>query len=232
MAHGPHDEGRDGRANVPDPAALGADVVVRELSDVVGEGAEASRVSAWRTYSYEVLRWNRRVPLVSRRRPGETIVRLVRESMAMWEVASHALGREPRRAIDVGTGAGFPGLVWRLAHDGLEVVLVERRERKAAFLDHVTARLGLEGVEVEASDAAELPRRRPELREAFDVAVGLAVAPPERLVPLLRPFVGPHGIVVTTVRRDARVPVESDGLRLAADDEREEARVVVYAHPA
>ena len=218
-------EPRDLRPGADDAEARRAATrVLRLLRD---SGAEDATV--WYDYVYEVIRANRRMALVSRRHTEETIARLVRESMAMWEVAEDAAGRPPARVVDVGTGAGFPGLVWRIARPSLALALVERRERRAAFVEHVVARLRLERVEVEAGDASTLPRRRPDWVGAFELATGLAVAPPDRLLPWLRPLLSPQGIVVTTVPRDDAPPAAVGDLRRVRDVTRPEARVVVYA---
>src|SRR5256885_1862117 len=78
--------------------------------------------------------------------------------------------------IDVGAGGGMPGLPLKIARPELRVTLVEADRRKAAFLVHAAATLGLDGVEVVA-ERAETAGRDPKLREAFDVAACRALAP-------------------------------------------------------
>jgi 16S rRNA (guanine527-N7)-methyltransferase len=94
--------------------------------------------------------------------------------------------RDARSLIDVGSGGGMPGLPLKLARPELTVTLLEADRRKAAFLLHAAARLGVE-VEVVA-ERAETAARGP-LRESFDVAVCRALAPLPVLVELCLPFV-------------------------------------------
>jgi len=88
--------------------------------------------------------------------------------------------------VDVGSGAGLPGLVWALLRNDLDIVLLEPLLRRADFLGLVVAELGLPHVRVERA-RAEAARDR----YAADVVAARAVAPLPRLVtwtmPLLRP---------------------------------------------
>lgn len=95
---------------------------------------------------------------------------------------------DAHRLVDVGSGAGLPGIPIKIARPDLEVTLVEADQAKAAFLVHACAALGLEHVEVVARRAEEAGHD-PRLREAFDVAVARALAPLPVLVELCLPLV-------------------------------------------
>ncbi|TMB95752.1 MAG: 16S rRNA (guanine(527)-N(7))-methyltransferase RsmG [Chloroflexi bacterium] len=90
--------------------------------------------------------------------------------------------------VDVGSGAGLPGLPIKIARPDLRVTLIESDQAKAAFLVHACAALGLEQVEVVAR-RAEDAGQDPHLRETFDVAVARALAPLPVLVELCLPLV-------------------------------------------
>jgi 16S rRNA (guanine527-N7)-methyltransferase len=95
---------------------------------------------------------------------------------------------QAHRLVDVGSGAGLPGIPLKIARPDLDVTLIEADQAKAAFLVHACAALGLEHVEVvarRAEDAGHDPR----LRETFDVAVARALAPLPVLVELCLPLV-------------------------------------------
>lgn len=93
-----------------------------------------------------------------------------------------------RSLVDVGSGAGLPGIPIKIARPDLDVTLIEADQAKAAFLVHACAALHLEHVEVVARRAEEAGHD-PKLREAFDVAVARALAPLPVLVELCLPFV-------------------------------------------
>jgi 16S rRNA (guanine527-N7)-methyltransferase len=93
-----------------------------------------------------------------------------------------------RTLIDVGSGGGLPGLALKIVRPDVELALVEANRRKAAFLVHAAARLGLSGVRVVA-ERAETAGHDPSLRERFDAATARAVAPLPVLAELCLPFV-------------------------------------------
>jgi 16S rRNA (guanine527-N7)-methyltransferase len=95
---------------------------------------------------------------------------------------------DARRVVDVGSGAGLPGIPIKIARPDVDMTLIEADQAKASFLVHACAVLGLEHVEVvarRAEDAGHDPR----LREVFDVAVARALAPLPVLVELCLPLV-------------------------------------------
>ncbi len=90
--------------------------------------------------------------------------------------------------VDVGSGAGLPGLVWAILRPDLRLRLVEPMLRRTVFLDEAVALLGLPNVEVHRARAQDLPTTL-----AADVVVSRAVAPLERLAGWCLPLVRPGG---------------------------------------
>ncbi len=99
---------------------------------------------------------------------------------------------DARSLVDVGSGAGLPGIPIKIARPDLVVTLIEADQAKAAFLVHACAALQLEHIEVVAKRAEEAGHD-PRLREAFDVAVARALAPLPVLVELCLPLVRVSG---------------------------------------
>ena len=97
--------------------------------------------------------------------------------------------------IDVGTGAGFPGMALALALPGMNVTLMDSQKKRLLFLEKVIAATGAENVTLVHS-RAEDGARRPELRERMDFAVARAVAPLSVLCEYLLPFVKPGGMAL------------------------------------
>lgn len=102
-----------------------------------------------------LLRWNGRINLVSARSAEDVWHRHIADALQLLPLAPPA----PERVIDIGSGAGFPGLVLAVA-TGRETHLVEADKRKAAFLSQAAARLGLPNVRVHPRrvEAAPLPK--------------------------------------------------------------------------
>jgi 16S rRNA (guanine527-N7)-methyltransferase len=103
--------------------------------------------------------------------------------------------------VDVGSGAGLPGIPLKIARPQLEVTLIEADQAKAAFLVHACATLRLEDVEVVARRAEEAGHD-PRLREKFDVAVARALAPLPVLVELCLPLVRVGGRLLAQKTKD------------------------------
>jgi 16S rRNA (guanine527-N7)-methyltransferase len=100
-------------------------------------------VSNFRIYLQELQTWNARVNLTGLRSGREIVVKGFLDSLALLPFLQDA----PTLA-DLGSGAGFPGLALKLARPEISLSLVESRGKKAAFLEYLTALLGLSGVEV------------------------------------------------------------------------------------
>lgn len=94
---------------------------------------------------------------------------------------------EGARIIDVGTGAGFPGIPLLILRPDLKLTLLDAQAKRIHFLEGVLAQLGLTAVTLHAR--AEDAARLPEHREAYDAAVSRAVAPSPVLQELTLPFV-------------------------------------------
>ena len=95
-------------------------------------------------------------------------------------VDSCALGRAisldgELRILDVGTGAGFPGIPLKIVYPELQVVLLDSLNKRVKFLDAVIERLGLNGITAVHGRAEDLARQK-EFREQFDITVSRAVA--------------------------------------------------------
>jgi 16S rRNA (guanine527-N7)-methyltransferase len=99
-------------------------------------------------------------------------------------------GNRPR-ICDLGSGGGVPGLPVAIARPDAAVTLVESVQKKAAFLQEAATELGLTNVEVVAGRAESFGGRR-----KFDVVLARAVAPLTRLLPVVRPMVGPIGMLL------------------------------------
>lgn len=102
---------------------------------------------------------------------------------------------EKLRLIDVGTGAGLPGLIFAIACPEWEITLLESLNKRCVFLEHATNLMGLSNVQI-LCDRAEIVGQKQEYREVFDVAVARAVAEMRVLAEYCLPFVRVGGLFV------------------------------------
>jgi len=147
-----------------------------------------------RAYLGELALWNRRINLTAVPE-RDWWLRHVEGSLSLLAVAAPPAAGS---VVDVGSGAGLPGIVVAVARPDMRVALVEADRRKAAFLIHVAGTLALDNVRVEAT-RAEAAGHDPRLRETFDVALSRAAAPAERLVELALPLLHVGGRLVAAV---------------------------------
>ena len=96
-----------------------------------------------------------------------------------------------KKVIDVGTGAGFPGLVLKIAQPDLELTLLDSLDKRVRFLSTLCDQLSFPGVTCLHARAEEAPA---EYRESFDIACSRAVARLNLLCELCLPFVKPGGV--------------------------------------
>jgi 16S rRNA (guanine527-N7)-methyltransferase len=163
-------------------------------------------INQLRTFLEELLTRNPRLGLISKRETPAVTSHVIRRCVDMWDfVARYTTEHshhEPEDIADIGSGAGFPGLIWKLMVPGLRVTLIERKERRVVFLERAVELLGLTDTRVLATDLRPLARE-PSARGAFDLAAMLAVAPPERLGGLIERLLRPGGCLVTTQPSDS-----------------------------
>ncbi len=137
--------------------------------------------------------WNGRMNLTGDTAMETALSRLYMDSLA--PLALEGLFPIGASVIDVGSGAGFPGLPLAIARPDLKVTLLDSLAKRVAFLDEVVAQLGLHNVRT-VHARAEDAGRDPALRDAFDVAAARAVAAAPVLMELLLPFVRAGGQTV------------------------------------
>jgi 16S rRNA (guanine527-N7)-methyltransferase len=102
------------------------------------------QITKIREYALLLLKWNRSVGLTSITDPAEIMGRHFGESM----YASTLLPVENCRLVDIGTGAGFPGLALKIACPSINLTLIESNKKKCSFLSEVVRSLGLTDVEI------------------------------------------------------------------------------------
>jgi 16S rRNA (guanine527-N7)-methyltransferase len=143
----------------------------------------------------ELYRWNARVNLTAVPRP-QAWERHALDSLRLldaWSMPGSA------HVVDIGSGGGAPGLPLAVVRGDLRVTLVDADRRKAAFLIHAVALLGLGDRAVVLDRRAEALGRDPAHRETYDTAVSRATAAPAALCELALPLVRPGGTLVALV---------------------------------
>lgn len=188
----------------------GYEGLVETLRWYLGVDLTEDQLAAFRWYSRELQLWNRKVNLTAITDPREIEVKHFVDSLTPLKVMDRA-----GKLVDVGTGAGFPGIPLKIACPQLRVLLVESTRKKTEFCQHVIDGLGLTGIQAQHARAEDLAQE-PERRSAFDWAVGRAVASLSVLGEYLLPFlkVGGRMIAMKGETGPAEAHEGEDALRL------------------
>jgi 16S rRNA (guanine527-N7)-methyltransferase len=183
------------------PAKLGP-LVGRAVNVLGGALEERSRahVDAWLALLEE---WNQRMDLTAARSPEELVDLMLADALVL---AAHI--ERGARVIDVGTGAGAPGLALALVRPDLRATLAEPNGKRASFLRTVIGSLGRTDVVLSRDRGEALAGRR-----AWDVAVSRATLPPPAWLDLATRLAAPGGTVWLLLSKES--PPEHQRARLA-----------------
>ena len=146
-----------------------------ELSD--------SQLRNFQTYFEMLVDWNTRMNLTAITDPAEVAVKHFHDSLAAAELLP-----ENAKCIDVGTGAGFPGVPLLLVREDITVTLLDGLNKRLTFLDALTTALGIRDRVQFVHARAEDGGRDPKHREQYDIALTRAVANLPVLLELTVPF--------------------------------------------
>jgi 16S rRNA (guanine527-N7)-methyltransferase len=156
----------------------------------------APQKAQFETYAELLARWNERMNLTRLVTPRETAVLHFLDSLALFQVVN-----VPKAAqlLDIGTGAGFPGLALKIFRPDLKLTLIEATAKKLGFCKNVIQVLNLKDVELFHGRAEEMANKL--TQSGYEIAthqvvVARAVAPLATLLPWAMPYVAPEGVFV------------------------------------
>jgi 16S rRNA (guanine527-N7)-methyltransferase len=156
-----------------------------------GFGVSLSREDTEKFARYlEILKaWNERINLTALKDDGEIAVSHFLDSLS---AARFVRGAE--RLLDIGSGAGFPGIPLKIAMPELDVTLVESVHKKTAFMNEVIRELGLTGIRAVWGRAEDESNGVP--RGAFPCVISRAVSGVKEVLALSEPYLSPGGSII------------------------------------
>jgi 16S rRNA (guanine527-N7)-methyltransferase len=156
-----------------------------------------NQLAAFQRYYEELVAWNQKFNLTAITEFEQVQIRHFVDSLSclLAGEARQALNQPRARVIDVGAGAGFPGVPLKMVCPGVRLTLLEATGKKVDFLEHLVERLGLQAVTAIKARAEELAHE-PEHREGYDLALARAVAELPVVVEYTLPFCKVGGFVV------------------------------------
>ncbi|KAL2612689.1 hypothetical protein R1flu_024381 [Riccia fluitans] len=176
----------------------------RSVNNAVRETLDRKQLTQVSEYIDSLLDWNQRMDLTAVTERDAVMERHIMDSLALLPVLEAAYGEnssttttttEQLNIIDVGTGAGLPGIVFAIARPAWQITLLESLQKRCNFLDYAVKKSGLSNVEVVRARAEDGGQDKMH-REKYDVAVARAVAEMRVLSELCLPFVRVGGIFV------------------------------------
>jgi 16S rRNA (guanine527-N7)-methyltransferase len=152
---------------------------LHQLDPSVGD----QQVQQFLRYRQELIEWNGRFNLTAITDPGEILFKHFLDSVSLLM----AFDQSSARALDIGAGAGFPGIPLKIVRPRWQVVLLEATGKKVTFLQHMIETLGLHDIEAVQGRAEELAHQQA-YRASFDLVTARAVAS----LPVLLEYAAPY----------------------------------------
>lgn len=159
-------------------------------------------------YSSKVVEENQKVNLTAITKPEEFAVKHIIDSLLVLDHVS------AKSIVDVGTGAGMPGLIWAIVYRDCQYLLLDSLKKRVKFLGQTVSLLGLDNVKYLHSRAEEAAKAS-SIRESFDIATARAVASFQVLLEYCLPFVKIGGKFIALKGPDAKEEVTSSKKALA-----------------
>lgn len=174
------------------PAADPLADLLAAIPVLVGRPATSEDRRRFTRYLELLVQWNRVHGLTGLKQPHEIVRGLFLDSLLFLP----QLPPRPIRLVDIGSGAGVPGLPLRIVDEGIDLTLVEARRKRVSFLSAVQRELGLRGITVAEGRAEQLVEQDPELEGKFDVAVARAITPTARFLRYCEKYLRLGGTVI------------------------------------
>ena len=167
------------------------DALAQGATPIVGRPLTALELANFGKYMNLLVKWQRSHRLVGSTDPMWIVEQLFLDSLLFLQL----LPSPVRRLLDLGSGAGLPGLPIKIVWTDLEVTLVESRRRRVSFLSSAVRELGLDRTWVIESRGEDLPT---ELEGRFDAVVLRCAGSVEDLIPLAARLIASGGLVIAS----------------------------------
>ena len=163
---------------------------LKEGAKKFGISLSPEQIEKFLLYLEELKSWNKKINLTALRKDEEIVIKHFLDSLSCYLL----MKKTPERLVDIGPGAGFPSLPLKILLPQIKCTLIEAREKKIVFLQHLIKKLNLHNVTLIKARAEEAAKG--EKRESFDMAVGRAVARLNILLEYALPYLKIGGYLI------------------------------------
>jgi len=186
-----------------------------EAHALLGLELDGGQMNAFEQLAIELTSWNQQRNLTTIIDPAGIRIKHFLDSLCCVLALRTAGAVLPNlKVVDVGSGAGFPGLPLKIVFPALHMTMVEATRKKCEFIEHVVQLLQLKGVTVLHARAEEIGRTAAH-RERYDWAIARAVAPLPALLEYLLPLVRIGGFCLAQKGSTAAAEAQQAGTALA-----------------
>lgn len=158
--------------------------IFREYSNKLSVKINDEQIEKFYKYMNLLIEWNQKINLTAITNPEEIILKHFIDSLTIEKNV-----KQNSYIVDVGTGAGFPGIPLKIVRNDLQIVLLDSLNKRIQFLNEVINQLGLTNIEMVHARVEEFGKNK-EHREKFDIATSRAVANlstlSEYMIPLVK----------------------------------------------
>ena len=174
---------------------------MKEECKKINVNLEPEQIEQFYTYMQELIEWNNKINLTAIIEPEEIIKKHFIDCLSIIKYI-----KDDNKIIDVGTGAGFPGIPIKIANKSLNMTLLDSLNKRISFLNEIITKLKLSNIETVHARAEEYIANGK--REKYDIAVSRAVANLPTLLEYLMPYVKVNGICICMKGPKAQAELE------------------------
>ena len=174
---------------------------IRQESQKIGVDFSDEEIRQIITYFQELMKWNQKINLTGHKEENYIIANLFIDSLAFHKVFKQ---NNTSSILDIGSGAGFPGLPLKISFPSLFVTLMEPNLKKVSFLHHIIGTLKLENVRVEPSRIEDLSKSE-KYKKIFDF-IFLKALRFDVCLPYVKPFLRENGkLVISRAKKSENI---------------------------
>ncbi len=177
--------------------------LLKEDSTKFGISLSEHQVEKFSLYAQLLVEWNEKINLTAITDEEGIVIKHFLDSISIIPF----IGTETKSLIDVGTGAGFPGIPVKILNDKIKVTLLDSLEKRIKFLNEVSQNLGLKDIYSIHGRAEDFGSDK-KYREQFDIATARAVASLPVLLEYCLPFVKVGGLFIAMKGPDAKIEIK------------------------
>jgi len=173
----------------------------------IGIDLHKEQIIKFSRYLELLVQWNQKINLTSLKTPREIIIKHFLDSISCIKIINKYIDTEGISVIDVGAGAGFPGMPIKIICPSIRLSLLEARKKKTTFLQKLTEEMNFQQVKI-LNGRAETFGKSIDYREKYDIAVSRAVAHLSVLSEYCLPLVRGGGLFIAQKGRSYKEETE------------------------